>query len=487
MDELSTAQGTILSETHFTTESEPNPQSAEPDDLLSVLGNKGSRQAPVADSGAVRLPPAPQSIADLGLSSTFLLELAMKIVRFMDGPTSDQVARGLGLTTALTQEIIEQLKADRLCEVIGGGSYDLPGRYKLRLTDRGEERAEQALERCRYAGAAPVPIEQYEKTLAPVLAQRFRPSREAVRKAHEKLVLNPVTSDLLERALCSGRTAMIYGPSGNGKTHLLTEFVRTLEGEILCPRAIYAYGQIVRIYDKLVHEIVGDNTEHRADESNGDVSRKPEELTDNRWVKIRRPGLIMGGEVTAESLELGYDPIARFYQAPKHLKAQGGVLVIDDFGRQKVAPEVLLDRWIMALERGRDNLMLRTGENIDVPFSMTILLSTNIDPTELADAAHLRRIYYKAYVPPVSPGQFKEIVRDMLEEVGINSPEDQLDQAIAFLSDTTGGNLSGSLPRDLVSIVVDDAEHEGKTPEFDIASVELAYKQFTGTAGRDIT
>ena len=485
MDEFSTAQKTALSEAPLSTESGPKPQSPEPDDIFSMLGNKASVQRPDANGMAVGLPPAPQSIADLGLSSSFLMELAMKIVRFMDSPTADQVARGMGLTTALSQEIIEQLKADRLCEVIGGGSYDLPGRYKLRLTDRGAERAEQALERCRYAGAAPVPIEQYEKTLAPVLSNRFRPSREAVRKAHEKLVLNPETSDLLERALCSGRTAMIYGPSGNGKTHFLAEFVRTLEGEILCPRAIYAYGQIVRLYDKLVHEVVGDHAENRSDETNGDVGRKSEELADHRWLKIRRPGLIMGGEVTAESLELGYDPIARFYQAPKHLKAQGGVLVIDDFGRQKVGPEALLDRWIMALERGRDNLMLRTGENIDVPFSMTILLSTNIDPTELADAAHLRRIFYKAYVPPVSPDQFKQIVHSMLAEAGINSPDENLHQAIAYLGETTEGNLSGSLPRDLVSIVVDNAEHEGKTPEFDVASVELAYRQFTGTAGRD--
>lgn len=482
MEELPTAQETILSEASSSTETETKPQIVESDDIFSVLGNKANDRDPDANSGAVKLPPAPQSISDLGLSSSFLMELAMKIVRFMDGPTSDQVARGMGLTTALTQEIIEQLKADRLCEVIGGGSYDLPGRYKLRLTDKGEERAEQALERCRYAGAAPVPIEQYERTLAPVLSERLRPSRDAVRHALENLVLNPETSDLLERALCSGRTSMVYGPSGNGKTHLLTEFVRTLEGEILCPRAIYAYGQIVRIYDKLVHDVVDD----RSDETNGDVGRKSEEIDDHRWVKIRRPGLIMGGEVTAESLELGYDPIARFYQAPKHLKAQGGVLVIDDFGRQKVAPEVLLDRWIMALERGRDNLMLRTGENIDVPFSMTILLSTNIDPTELADAAHLRRIFYKAYVPPVAPDQFKEIVRGMLVEAGIDSPEEHLDQAIAYLSETTSGNLSGSLPRDLVSIVVDNAEHDGKTPDFDIVSVKLAYKQFTGTAGRDV-
>ena len=481
MDEISPAQDPAVSGHLLGTEAASETAVDEAEDIFSVLGNKQAVRPQQSDS--VQLPPPP-SMADIGLSSSFLLELAMKIVRNMDGPTVDQIAAALGLTATVTQEIVEQLKKDRFCEVISGGSYDLPGRYKLRLTDKGEDRAEQALERCRYAGAAPVPIEQYERILTPFLDTRFRPSREAVQQAHAGLTLDPSTSDLLERALRSGRTSMVYGPSGNGKTHLLTEFVRQLHGDILCPRAIYAYGQIVRIYDPLVHEAREENGAIHTDGENGDAALRHEEQVDHRWVKIRRPGLIMGGEVSAESLELGYDPIARFYQAPKHLKAQGGVLVIDDFGRQKVAPEDLLDRWIMALERGRDNLLLRTGENIDVPFSMTILLSTNIDPTELADAAHLRRIYYKVYVPPVSPDHFKQIVRLMLEEENIDSPEEHLDEAAAYLSEATGGKLSGSLPRDLVSIIVDNAQHDCKMPEFDAASVKLAYEQFTGTAGR---
>lgn len=459
----------------------------EPQDLLAAFGNRREVTAPrPIDPADVRLPAPPQTLRETGLSGSFLFELALKIIRYLEGPTADQVARIIGLTTALTQEIIEQLKADRMVEVAGGGSYDLPGRYRLRLTDRGEERAEQALERCRYAGAAPVPIEQYESTLAPFLAERFRPSLPSVRLAHKELVLEDEVADLLERALCSGRTTMVYGPSGNGKTHVLTEFVRLLEGEMLCPRAIYAYGQIVRIYDPLVHESTGPqrwDTQKDNGNGNGD-GLKQDEQVDDRWVKIRRPGLIMGGEVTAQSLELGYDPIARFYQAPKHLKAQGGVLVVDDFGRQKVGPEDLLDRWIMALERGRDNLLLRTGESIDVPFAMTILLSTNLDPVDLADAAHLRRIYYKAYMPPVSADQFKRIVSSMLSELTVTTTEQDLDQAVAYLEKATKGRLSGSLPRDLVSIIVDNAEHEGKVPTLDPQSVELAYKQFTGLAGR---
>lgn len=485
MEDMSIKQGETAFGIGERTEGGVDGRNSEPEDILSAFGRKTAEGANgVAKSGTAELPAPPQTLRETGLSGAFLLELALKIIRYLDGPTADQVARIIGLTTALTQEIIEQLKADRMVEVAGGGSYDLPGRYKLRITDRGEERAEQALERCRYAGAAPVPIEQYERTIAPYLSRRVRPSLETVRQAHSELILNDEVADLLERALCSGRTAMVYGPSGNGKTHVLTEFVRLLEGDMLCPRAIYAYGQIIRIYDPLVHVPVGDQRADLGKENGESGLAKQDDQLDHRWVRIKRPGLIMGGEVTAESLELGYDPIARFYQAPKHLKAQGGVLVVDDFGRQKVAPEDLLDRWIMALERGRDNLLLRTGENIDVPFAMTILLSTNIDPTDLADAAHLRRVYYKAYMPPVTPQQFKQILKLRLDQFGVAAGDEELDRAASHLSEVTGGTLSGSLPRDLVSIIVDNAEHEGRTPALDVESVRLAYGQFTGTAGR---
>lgn len=277
---------------------------------------------------------------------------------------------------------------------------------------------------------------------------------------------------------------MVYGPSGNGKTHVLTEFVRLLEGEMICPRAIYAHGQIIRLYDPLLHEVIAEPLEPPK-ETNGDSGLRHDEQADHRWVKIKRPGLIMGGEVSAESLELGYDPIARFYQAPKHLKAQGGVLVVDDFGRQKVGPEDLLDRWIMALERGRDNLMLRTGESMDIPFSLTILLSSNLDPSDLADTAHLRRISYKSYMPPVTPGQFKTIVNSLLGEQTVTTTDADLDASVRYLDEVTSSQLSGSLPRDLIAIIVDNAEHESKVPTFDAESVKLAYGQFTGAAGRN--
>jgi hypothetical protein len=193
----------------------------------------------------------------------------------------------------------------------------------------------------------------------------------------------------------------------------------------------------------------------------------------------------VGGEVSSESLELGYDPLTRFYQAPTHLKAQCGVLVVDDFGRQKVRPADLLNRWIMAFERGRDNLLLRTGESIDIPFHVLLVFSTNLDPTDLADAAFLRRIPYKVQMPPTSPSQFNAILRRVTDEYRVQYSNDDLNEVVSFIDRACNHQLSGSLARDLVSLVVDNAEHEGRAAVLTVEAIDMAYQQFTGVA--DVT
>jgi hypothetical protein len=249
------------------------------------------------------------------------------------------------------------------------------------------------------------------------------------------------------------------------------------------PYSIYAYGQIIRIYDPLNHEQIRDEQVVREDVGQGfKRTAARDDMVDRRWVRIKRPGLIVGGELTAESLELGYDPLTHFYQAPKHLKAQSGFLVVDDFGRQKVSPTELLNRWIMAMERGRDNLLLRTGESIDVPFQITLLLSTNLNPADLADAAFLRRIPYKAYIPPTNPAQFAEILRRVAAEYGATYTEANLKAFVDAVDKAAATGLSGSLARDLVSIIVDSAEMDGRPAELTAEAATMAYKQFSGFA-----
>ena len=416
---------------------------------------------PPSLNGTVALPRAPESVDEIGLSPSFLLEHVIKVIHYAETPTAEHVARVVGLPTRIIVELLDALKSDRMCEIIGGSTYDLSSTYRFRLTEKGKARAEQALDHCRYAGAAPVTVSQYERVITGLGASR-RPTKEAIGEALSSLILDPTAAQFLERAFHSGRSTMVFGPSGNGKTHVITEFIKRLGGEVLVPYAIYAYGQIIRIYDPLNHERVQDEDALREEVGQGfkrTVSR--DDLVDRRWVRIKRPGLIVGGELTAESLELGYDPLTHFYQAPKHLKAQGGFLVVDDFGRQKVSPTELLNRWIMAMERGRDNLLLRTGESIDVPFHITLLLSTNLNPTDLADAAFLRRIPYKAYIPPTSPEQFSKILRKVAKEAGVAYNDANLEAAVIAMDKMAEGGLSGSLARDMVAIIVDNSELEG--------------------------
>ncbi len=450
-------------------------------DILSAFLRKhenGSAAPSIAATnagGRTAIPKAPGTLQETGLSTSLLMELMLKVFHYVETPTAEHLARVMCLPNKIVNDLLDVLKGDKAVEIVGGGTYGVSTAYKFRLTEKGEARADQALERCRYAGAAPVTLEQYERVIGRTDTERWRPTIPIIHEAFKELVLDDKTIDFLERALHSGRTLMLYGPSGNGKTHVLTEFVRHLDGEVLIPTSLYAYGQIIRMFDPMVHQRV--EMEPKSDNGNG---HHGDEAWDRRWIRIRRPGLIVGGEFTEESLELGYDPITRFYQAPKHLKAQGGVLVVDDFGRQKVAPADMLNRWIMALERGRDNLLLRTGESIEVPFHITILFSTNLNPSDLADSAYLRRVPYKSYMPPAGPQRFADILGVVVEKQGMQATAADVLAVAKFLDDATGHDLSGSLARDLVTIVIDNAEHEGRDVSFDVPSFELAYRQFTG-------
>ena len=427
-------------------------------------------------------PPAPRTLEDTGLSPSFVTELVLKIMHYAELPTAEHIARTVALPSRLLDGLLASLKEGQLCETIGAADL-LPGKYRYRLTDLGRRRAEEALARCRYAGPAPVPLDQYEEMAEQQSRGRWRPAKEAIRKGIASLILEDDIANFVERALYSGRCAMIFGPTGNGKTHLLASFIQNLDGAILIPYSIYAYGQIIKVFDSFIHiRVIDEETDigsSNGEEENGAALLSQVRAKDKRWVKIHRPGVIVAGELTLEHLELGFDPVSRFYQAPPHLKAQGGILVVDDFGRQKVPPRELLNRWIMSLERGRDNLTLQTGESINLPFHLVLLLSTNLAPAALADEALLRRIPYKVYLPPPPPGVFKEILRGQCQHWGVEWSEQALDDAVAFIFSMPDVRPSGSLARDLASIIVDNSAHDGCAPALSRDALDLAIQQFT--------
>jgi hypothetical protein len=436
--------------------------------------------APV--EAAVLEPPAPRTLEDTGLSPSFLIELVLKIMHYAEMPTAEHIARTIALPSRLLDGLLASLKEGQLCETISSPDL-LPGTYRYRLTDLGRHRAEEALTRCRYAGPAPVTLDQYEEMAEQQSGQQWRPAKEGIRKAIASLILEDDIANFVERALYSGRCTMVFGPTGNGKTHLLASFVQNLDGAILVPYSIYAYGQLIKVFDSFVHVRINDdeadNGSQNGERDDGAALLSQVRAKDKRWVKIRRPGVIVAGELTLEHLELGFDPVSRFYQAPPHLKAQGGILVVDDFGRQKVPPRELLNRWIMSLERGRDNLTLQTGESINLPFHLVLLLSTNLAPGALTDEALLRRIPYKVYIPPPVPGQFKEILRGQCQQCGVECSEQALNDAVAFIFAMPDVRPSGSLARDLASIIVDNSAHDGCAPVLTKEALDLALQQFT--------
>jgi len=440
-------------------------------------------QEPASPQPTVLEPPAPRKLEDTGLSPSYLTELVLKIMHYAEMPTAEHVARTIALPSRLVDGLLTSLKEGQLCEIISSPNL-MPGTYQYRLTDMGRRRAEEALARCRYAGPAPVTLEQYEEISEQQSRQRWRPAKEAIQKGITSLVLDDGIANFVQRALYSGRCAMIFGPTGNGKTHLLASFIHNLDGTVLIPHSIYAYGQIIKVFDSFVHVCVGDEETNGASsddepDNGGAALLNQVRARDKRWVKIRRPGVIVAGELTLDHLELGFDPVSRFYQAPPHLKAQGGILVVDDFGRQKVPPRELLNRWIMSLERGRDNLTLQTGESINLPFHLVLLLSTNLAPAALADEALLRRIPYKVYIPPPTPNQFKEILRGQCQRWEVEASEQALDDAAASIFAMPDIRPSGSLARDIASIIMDNSEHDGCAPILTGEALVLALQQFT--------
>jgi predicted ATPase with chaperone activity len=346
------------------------------------------------------------------------------------------------------------------------------------LSERGQKRVAEALERTRYAGPAPVTAEQYAETMRRVLAL---PPDESAR-AHVKSVLNdlvlaPDVSDALARALFSGKPMLVHGPSGNGKTVLLEKFAEEMGGLTIVPYAIYAYGQVIRVFDQSLHK----QAETEDDASNG----KDETKRDRRWVVIKRPAIVVGAEMDKDALELGYDPASRFYQAPPHMKAQNGTLIVDDFGRQNLDTRQLLTRWLIPLERGWDSVSLMTGEKLTFPFRVQPLFATNQPVDQLADEALLRRILYKVRVTGPDRTAFGEILRRECLARQVKVADGAVEHMLDVIFSHPEIEPRASQVGDILEILIQSAAFDGKTPVLDAESFDRVFKLFLATNDPD--
>jgi hypothetical protein len=346
-----------------------------------------------------RAPAAPVSIEDTGLSVDQLAQLVVKSL-YTGEASGVALADRICLPYSILEPLLEHARIERLIEVRGAVGSGAAG-YRYALTDLGRDRARQFLDANQYVGPAPVPLEAYVREMKAVSANRGDIDRARLREGFAHLVIDEYVLDQLGPAVNAGRAVFLYGPPGNGKTVIAEGLGRTLGGDLHVPHAIDVDGQIVTVFDPVNHESLEDDAEQ-----GGIVTAT---VRDRRWVRIRRPVVIVGGELTLEMLDLTFNPISRFHEAPLQMKANGGVFLVDDFGRQRIRPQELLNRWIVPLENRVDYLTLHTGKKFQIPFESLVVFATNLDPASLADEAFLRRIPYKIPIGDPTVDQFTRI------------------------------------------------------------------------------
>ena len=336
-------------------------------------------------------PPVLKSLQDTGLGMDQIEQLLIKTL-YGGGATGLALAERMRLPFTMLEPLIERVRAELLVEVRGSAGAGASG-YRYALTDAGRDRARQYLDISQYVGPAPVSLAAYLTQMRTLAAARQYIDRERLREGFSHLVINDQVLEQLGPAVNAGKAVFLYGPPGNGKTVIAEGLGRALGGDMYMPHAIDIDGHVITMFDPINHESLEEDAE-----ASSVISIAPR---DRRWVRIRRPVVMVGGELTLDMLDLTFNPMTKFYEAPIQLKANGGVFLVDDFGRQRIRPQELLNRWIVPLESRIDYLTLHTGKKFQVPFDVLIVFATNLDPASLADEAFLRRIPYK--IPIVDP------------------------------------------------------------------------------------
>ena len=409
-------------------------------------------------------PPPPEELADLGVGEGFLGDLALKHVAMLPEPTTAAIAEQLSLPKSLTEEILQKLYREKLIEVKHQSTV---GATRYAMLDHGWDRLVRLLAVCGYSGAAPVSLNDYAHMMRLQSIPSHPASMEIVRRAFHDLILPETLLQTLGCVINSRRSLFLTGLPGTGKTAVAERINGALPGAIWIPYAVEIDGQIIRVFDSHCHELMP------ADET-------PIEF-DHRWVLVRRPLVVVGGELTLENADLTWSDAAKFYEAPFQMKSNGGTLVIDDFGRQRVSPQDLLNRWIVPLERRIDYLALHTGKKIEVPFEQLVVFSTNLDEKDLTDEAFLRRMGYRARVEPPTAAAFSEIFRRAAYNRGIRCDQQVLDHLLTKYR-LEQRVMKGCEPRDLLDRATDICLFEGQALELTTKVLDTAWQNYFGTS-----
>ncbi len=423
---------------------------------MTVVRTKSTVEPIKVPTGNLFYPPPINKVDDTGLSPLWLQDLALKILYFQGYLSGFKVAEEMCLPFAgVIDQILEALKREKFVEVKSSQQIGLgEGSYQYAITGAGIARAREALERSQYAGPAPVPLKTYNNSILKQSRGRTIITNQKLHQALSSLVLNERTFQRIGPAVNSGTSIFLYGPPGNGKTSIarsLGDLI--LKESMYIPYAIYVDGQVVKLYDSVNHQLT------REDEPNSPNTGviRTGVRRDPRWVRIRRPFIVVGGELNMAGLDLVFDDVNKFYEAPFQVKANGGIFLIDDFGRQQVRPRDLLNRWIVPLENRIDYLTLHTGRKVEIPFDVMVVFSTNLPPKDLVDEAFLRRLRHKIEIGVPNYEEYREIFRRVATAKGVTYS----DQGLAYLLQEwyikRGRKLRASHPRDLCDQIIDIA------------------------------
>jgi hypothetical protein len=395
------------------------------------------------DNATLFLPPEPTSLESLDINPIVVEGLIMRLMYARSVLQGHQIASEICLPFfGVLEPLIEALKTQKLLEVIKGERSSIT--YTYGITSMGRERAAQYFEQTTYIGPAPISLDSYRQAIHEQSIHRISVNAERLEEAFQGLVFDQEILQQIGPAVNSGRSIFLYGPPGNGKTSVCERIVSSLGGAIFIPFAIEAQGQIIKLYDEYNHQPVPPDQDMRL-----------QSKYDLRYKLIRRPMIIVGGELTLSTLDLIWNPDARYYEAPLQMKSNGGAFMIDDFGRQRIEPKVLLNRWIVPLEKRVDYLTTHTGTKIDIPFDELIVFSTNLNPNDLVDEAFLRRIRYKIGIHNPSPENFCKIWEIVSKAKKI--PYDLSVPEYFIQKHLVAKNrpLRGCLPRDIIDYIID--------------------------------
>ncbi|RJG04567.1 ATP-binding protein [Noviherbaspirillum sedimenti] len=423
------------------------------------------------DSASTLLPRAPRTPEETGLPFLFLVELVSKVL-FLRGQVGlVELSAHLKLTVGVLDPLIVFMRAEKLCEVTRRGGSGTDADLTYNLTDLGRTRATEFMSRNAYAGPAPVTLAAYCAQVEAQSVAQMHIMREDMANEFADIVVSPIVLEQLGTAMNSGRAIFVHGPAGSGKTYLAERLAGLLHGDILVPHAIVVDGEVVQVHDPVVHPPVDGMAEQ------ADVFDK-RMLLDARWLRTRRPAVLTGGELTLDMLDLQFDPGTRFYQAPPHLKANGGIFIIDDLGRQRCSPAELMNRWIVPMDRRVDFLSLHTGYKFLVPFDVIVVFSSNFPPEQLADGSFLRRLGYKIHVGPLTEAQYERIFRQVCKQFEVPYSDDAFHYLVHQHHYQEERALLACYPRDILAQVRDLALYEGRAPSLDQRVLDWAWNNY---------